>query len=1062
MFLVVVTATVPSFFPANGTCTISRNAQVCVPLAADFSSVVNCQTVSFSDLSTYLAGANPVSWQWSFGDTGSSTSQNPIHTYPPAGGPFIVTLTVTNAAGCQATITKTVNVPGRPTPTVSANPSPACVGEPVAFSAVGPNIVTWLWDFNDGATNGSQNPSHTYLTANTYSISLAVVDNMGCKDTAYLPLIVHPAPPLDTISWSPSLTVCAGTPVTLFAPTGTGYTYLWSDNSTTPTITVTTSGTYSVVVTDANGCSYTPDSVVVTVLPLPSASISGPAFICDAGCVTLNASTGFGYTYQWLDPANIPIGGEVNPTLVVCDFNLLPAYSVVVTDANGCSATSAQHTVALAVSPAFVISVAPLPPCEGMPVTLTITSPQPDVVYSWNTGGTGTSITVIQAGTYTAVGTDTITGCKGTASAIVYPLPDLCLVPAGCYKSCDPDTICGPDGLAAYQWNLNGVPIPGETNQCLIVTQSGTYSLTGTTAFGCSLTSDSLMLMVINCDCGSLSASAEPSEEDSCCWTLSFTNNFGGLFGVQIHTTDADFVFDLGSLDNSLAVFSIAANSIGLVNSQTGSPLPSGTLAGFLDFCFDNVVNSPQQVIFDWYDFDLKVVCSDTLVFDCPVEPDCLYLQSDSIWCEGKDVRYSMTVCNPTDADFAVAYIVIQPSSPTGIVVAPNTIDETANPIQPGECRTYTLALSGTGIAGQRFCYSLTAHDAVPAEIDTTLCCMLDTAYCIPIPDCNPCDDIGVELVEALSAHDGKCCYSISLFNNFAPGYFDGIGLCILSPGTTMTMNNPFGSGWFTASYSPTVIDLNVGPPIGGSLPIGLIQLPQICVQTSSAPSQFLEIKWMAGDSVICRDTIELGCEPPCGYIRDEAIVCDPVTGAWVWAGAIKNTSPYTMGEAHIVFTSPAGMSAYNTTIPLGTLVPGGTQTYSLNLGAPAQPGDVVCFTVALHALDDDAGHTQCCNFSDCIVLPDCDPLTPVADEKFLLFPNPSGGQVFVRYTPKWTAGVRVRVFDMPGRGVLDQEFPDAAGQELVPLQLGILAKGLYTIVVESGGKKWVEKLVID
>jgi hypothetical protein len=615
--------------------------------------------------------------------------------------------------------------------------------------------------------------------------------------------------------------------------------------------------------------------------------------------------------------------------------------------------------------------------------------------------------------------------------------------------------------MLQIQWNLNGAPIPGETNQCLIVTQSGTYSLTGTTQYGCSSTSDSLMLMVINCDCESLSASVNPTG-DSCCWTLNFTNNFGGLFGVQIHTTDADFVFDLGSLDNALSVFSVTSNSIGLVNSQTGSPLPSGTLAGFLDFCLENVVNSPQQIIFDWYDFDFNVVCSDTITLHCPVEPDCLYLQSDSIWCKGKDVFYSMTVCNPVDADFAVAYILVQPTSPTGILVTPNTIDETANPIQPGECRTYTLALTGTGIAGQMFCFGMTAHDAVPDEIDSTLCCMLDTAYCIEIPDCNPCDDIAVEGVEALSAKDGKCCYAISLFNNFAPGYFDGVGLCMLSAGTTMTINNPFGSGWFTASYSPTVIDLNVGPPLGASLPLGLIQLPQICVQTSVAPSQFLEIKWMAGDSVVCRDTVELGCEPPCGYVRDEVIGCDSSSGSWAWAGAIVNTSAYTIGEAHFIFTTPAGMFPNNTTVSLGSLVPGGTQAFNLTLGPPALPGDTVCFTVSLHATNDDAAHTQCCNFNDCVVLPDCDPLTPGTGEKFLLFPNPSSGQVFARYSPKWTAGVRIRVYDMLGRGVSDQEFPDAAGLELLPLQFGLLDKGLYTVVVESAGKRWVEKLVIN
>ncbi len=1160
-FLVTVTATVPSLVPPNSTCTITRTGTVCVPLVADFTSTVNCQSVSFNDLSTFQPGQGPVSWMWTFGDAGTSTMQNPTHGYTAAGS-YTVTLTATNAAGCMATITKTVVVAGLPAPTVSAIPSPACVGVPVNFTATGANIISWLWNFNDGATNGSQNPAHTYLTAGNYTVSLAVVDNLGCTNTITLPITVNPAPAPDTIAWSPDLTFCSGDSVTLTAPAGTGYTYLWSTGAGTQSIAVDTSGVYSVVVTNIFGCTMTPDSVVTTVLPAPTASIAGPLFICDAGCVTLSAPSGYGYTYQWLDNTNAPISGAVASTLSVCDTNLLPAYSVIVTDANGCTAVSAPFSVSLAVSPVFTITVTP-DSCEGTPATLLVMPVQPNVVYSWSNGGTGPSITVIQAGTYTCIGTDTITGCKSSATATIHPLPDLCIVPAGCYEACNPDTICGPDGLAAYQWNLNGAPIAGATNQCLIVTQSGTYSLTGTTAFGCSATSDSLMLMLIDCGCGQLSAIATPIESDSCCWSLSYSGNTANLVGVLIYTNDADFNFNLGSLDVSLAVNSITGNSIGLVNSQAGDPLPANALNNFLNFCFTNIQNTPQQVVFDWYDFEFNVVCSDTLLFDCPVEPDCLYLESDSIHCQGNEVVYTMTVCNPADADFSVGYIVLQPSAPPGIVVTPNTIDETANPILPGQCRTYTFTLSGPGIENQEFCFSLTAHDEIPGdEIDTTTCCMLDTMYCIPIPDCYPCDNIGVDTVETLSATEGNCCYQISLFNNYAAGYFDGIGLCMLSTGATMTINNPFGSGWQTAGYTPTVIDLNVVPPLGSSLPLGVVQLPAICVRSNLAPPLLVEIKWMLGDSIVCRDTIELGCEPPCGYILGESIVCDPATGAWVYSGSIKNTSPYTMGEAHVVFTSPAGMNAYNTNISLGLgLAPGGTQAFSLTLGPPANPGDSVCFTVALHALNDDAQHTQCCTFHDCIVLPDCtEPLSCQCDatfqqsvaqgiicaasatNKFIytfspvsrlsdcdqvvwewtdlsvpvqttgntsvthqfartgiysvcmnvyrttetgntclaqtckdinlvsvaestqlrLYPNPVHGRAFAAMSPYWTESAHIRVFDLLGRERADFDFPDAAGQEVLPVPLDGLATGMYLMIVESGGKKWVVKVVLE
>ncbi|MCA0237918.1 MAG: PKD domain-containing protein [Bacteroidetes bacterium] len=956
---------VPEQAPGTGMCPVEYADGVCIPLVADFIYTDSCGKVTFTDKSTFLPGENPVTWAWSFG----STQQDPMHVFPGPGA-YSVTLTVTNANGCQASITKTVLAGGAVPPGIIINPSPACVGDPFSFSGSGANIINWLWKFGDGSFNGAQNPSHSYLSSGSYNVMLTVVDANGCQSMATQTLLVNPAVPPAVISVAPSLIVCAGTNVTLTAPAG--YTYVWSNFATTQSIVTSVAGTYSVIITDVNGCSRVLDPVTVVILPPPTAAISGNPVICDAGCTTLSATAGQGYTYQWLDNLGNPIPGEVSQTLNVCDFNLLPSYSVVVTDANGCTAVSAPVVVSVKTSPSFSIAISP-DDCEGMPVTLSVTPVQPNVVYGWSNGASGPVITVIQAGTYIAIGTDTTSGCSFTASATIHPLPDLCLVPAGCYKACNPDTICGPDGLAGYQWNLNGVPITGANGQCLVVTQSGTYTLTGTTSFGCSATSDSLILMLMDCSCGNLTVSAEPVS-DSCCWTLSYSNPSAVLYGVVIHSSDTDFNFDLGSLDPSLSVFSIGANTISLVNSTTNAPLPTGALPTFLRFCLENIQNTPQQVIFDWYDFDFNIACSDTLELNCPNEPDCLYVQHDSIYCDGGQVVYTMTVCNPIDNDFSVGYIVMQPVSPAGVIMTPSTIDETANPIAPGDCRTYTILLSGPNLAEQTFCFTLMAHDEKPELIDTTHCCSLDTIYCIDIPDCNPCDDIGVEEVLPFSTSpSNQCCYSISLFNNYAAGYFDGIGLCMLSGGTVLTMNNPFGSGWVTASYTPTMIVLNAAPPLGTSLPLGVFQLPDICIRTDQAPPQLLEIKWMQGDSIVCRDTIPLTCEPPCGYISGENIVCDPAAGTWVYQGTIKNTSNTTMGEAHIVFTSPAGLSIYNQTIPLGAgLPPNGTQTFSVVLGPPAAPGDTICFTVALHALDDNDQHTNCCNFEDCIVLPEC------------------------------------------------------------------------------------------
>ncbi|MDQ2180892.1 hypothetical protein, partial [Marinifilum sp. D714] len=99
------------------------------------------------------------------------------------------------------------------------------------------------------------------------------------------------------------------------------------NGATTQTITVNTSGNYSVVVTDANGCSAT-DDVNVTIHPNPVVNLGLDQETCAGGTITLDAGNP-GATYLWLN-------GETTQDITVSTSG---NYSVVVTDANGCSAT---------------------------------------------------------------------------------------------------------------------------------------------------------------------------------------------------------------------------------------------------------------------------------------------------------------------------------------------------------------------------------------------------------------------------------------------------------------------------------------------------------------------------------------------------------------------------------------------------------------------------------------------------------------------------------------------------------------------------------------------------
>ncbi|MBP1928149.1 PKD repeat protein [Methanolinea mesophila] len=140
-------------------------------------------TVLFSDAST----GNPVSWSWSFGDGGSSTEQDPVHTYLVPGN-YTVTLTVTNAAGSDneektGYISVTAALPDPPVVNFTADnrsgPAPLVVHF-TDLSTNGP--ASWAWDFGDGTTSGDQDPAHTYADPGTYSVTLTASNAGGSGD----------------------------------------------------------------------------------------------------------------------------------------------------------------------------------------------------------------------------------------------------------------------------------------------------------------------------------------------------------------------------------------------------------------------------------------------------------------------------------------------------------------------------------------------------------------------------------------------------------------------------------------------------------------------------------------------------------------------------------------------------------------------------------------------------------------------------------------------------------------------------------------------------------------
>ncbi len=138
-------------------------------------------TASFQDQST-----NAVSWQWSFGDGGNSTQQNPTHTYSSFGS-YDVQLIVTNASGCTDTLKKTNYVRiTKPVISFAGLPARGCLPftlSPVANIVTEDVVTSWSWNFGDGFFSNLPNPSHTYTVQGTYDLTLTITTSTGCTET---------------------------------------------------------------------------------------------------------------------------------------------------------------------------------------------------------------------------------------------------------------------------------------------------------------------------------------------------------------------------------------------------------------------------------------------------------------------------------------------------------------------------------------------------------------------------------------------------------------------------------------------------------------------------------------------------------------------------------------------------------------------------------------------------------------------------------------------------------------------------------------------------------------
>ena len=508
--------------PYNGTASCFTNSNSGTLTVSSISS-----TSSKTDVSCFggangsaaivpTGGIGPYTYSWSpSGGTGAIATGLTAGTY---------TCTITDNIGCTATRTVTINQPATAINGTTVVTNVACNGGATGAINLTPTGGTGPYTYNWGG--GITTEDRTGLTAGSYSVT--ITDANGCTGTVNA-TVTQPGAAISGTTVVTNVACNGGnTGAINLTPTGgTGpYTYNWGGGITTEDRTGLTAGSYSVTITDANGCTGTVSGIVVTQPTALNASAGGgktdvSCFGGSNGTATVAPTGGTApYTYSWA-----PSGG----TAATATGLAAGTYTVTVTDNNACQTTRSftinQPTAALSVATGGGKTDVSCFGGSNGTATVAPTGGTAPYTYSWApSGGTAATATGLAAGTYTVTVTDS-NACQTTRSfTINQPTTALSAATGGgktdvsCFGGSNGTATVAPTGGTApytYSWAPSGGTAATATGLA-----AGTYTVTVTDSNACQTTRS----FTINQPTTALSAATGGGKTDVSC--------FGGSNGT--------------------------------------------------------------------------------------------------------------------------------------------------------------------------------------------------------------------------------------------------------------------------------------------------------------------------------------------------------------------------------------------------------------------------------------------------------------------------------------------------------------------------------------------------
>ncbi len=411
--------------------------------------------------SAVTGGTAPFTYLWSNTATTMSISNLAAGSY---------SLTVTDNLGCTQSQSVTITQPTPLALTFSNSPG-SCGSNGTSMVNVtgGTPPYSYLW------STGATTPNISNLAPGSYAVT--VTDANNCTKTGNTVIIAFPLMNLNVTSTN---TTCNGTmngTATVNVTNGTApLSYLWSNGGTTATISNLPPGSYSVTVTDGNGCSASGSASVQLGAGL-AVSVTAPGFVCTGSTASATANTTGGsgsLAYIWSN-------GQTTQTATGLTAG---TYSVTVTDSQGCfgSANVTLQQGGLFTINGTVQHVTCFNGNNGS-VMLNVTGGTTPYSYNWSNGSTNANISGLVAGNYTVTVSDA-TGCSKTQSFTINQSTQLVANVTVTNGTCGNQgsataSVTGGTTPYSYLWSN------GQTAQTISNLAAGNYSLTVTDANNC-------------------------------------------------------------------------------------------------------------------------------------------------------------------------------------------------------------------------------------------------------------------------------------------------------------------------------------------------------------------------------------------------------------------------------------------------------------------------------------------------------------------------------------------------------------------------------------------------